>query len=362
MRALLAVLVALPLGAAVPVAAVPVAAVPAAAPPTGRVVTVADPRITESSGLAVSPTHPDLVWTVNDSGSQPLLYGVSTRTGQTSAVLRMAGIDVRDVEALAAGRDAVGRSMIWVGDIGDNRTVRDSVVLRLLREPSQIRSQTVAVTSLRVRYQHGPADAETVVWLPDGRLLIVTKALLTARVYQVPAAAVRRALAGHDVTTPVVAQQVGTIAQTLATDGSALPDGRFVVRGYESATVYSAAAGFEPLAPVELPTQQQGEGIAVEAGGATALLSSEGLHQPLYRVALPAATRTPTPSTPAASSSAGVRRDTPSEVGAPSNTSGMQQGAPAPLVAAAAVAGLLAVGAVSLLAVRGARRRSRRTR
>jgi hypothetical protein len=342
--------------------------------PTGPVTTITDPRIVESSGLAVSPVHPDLVWTVNDSGSQPLLFGVSTRTGRTRSVVRMAGIEARDVEALAAGRDAQGRSLVWVGDIGDNRAVRDDVVLRLVREPGQVRSQSVPVTSLRVRYQHGPADAETLVWLPDGRLLIITKALLSARVYQVPPAAVRQALAGHDVTTPVLAPQVGTISQTLATDGGALPDGRLVVRGYESAAVYAWASGgsgqgsgggFEPVAPVELPSQQQGEGIAVEPGGATVLLSSEGLRQPLYRVALPSPTATTSPSpttSPSLASGAGQPRTDRSDVGAPSDSSRMQRGAPAPLVAAAGIAGLLAVAALGLVAVRGARRRTRRTR
>jgi hypothetical protein len=38
-----------------------------------RVTTVRDPRIAESSGLAVSPTKPDVLWTVNDSGSGPLI-------------------------------------------------------------------------------------------------------------------------------------------------------------------------------------------------------------------------------------------------------------------------------------------------
>ena len=46
-----------------------------------------------------------------------------------------------------------------------------------------------------------------------------------------------------------VAQQVGTIQQTLATDGSALPDGLMVVRGYESAKVYDwTRTGFVRIA------------------------------------------------------------------------------------------------------------------
>ena len=50
--------------------------------------------------------------------------------------------------------------MLWIGDIGDNRAVRTSVVLRLLREPAPIRSTTVTPVDLRVRYPDGPTDAD----------------------------------------------------------------------------------------------------------------------------------------------------------------------------------------------------------
>ena len=86
--------------------------------------------------------------------------------------------DARDCEAMASGRDAAGRPMLWIGDIGDNRAVRTSVVLRLVREPDPVRPAKVTPVSLRVRYPGGPSDAESLLWTTDGRLLIVTKGVL----------------------------------------------------------------------------------------------------------------------------------------------------------------------------------------
>lgn len=260
------------------------------APAPQRVVTVEDTRITESSGLAVSPSDPQVAWTVNDSGDSARAFAVSLTTGRTVAVLTER-TDARDCEAMTAGRDPRGRAVLWIGDIGDNRADRTSVVLRLVPEPVPIRSDTVTPVSLRVRYPGGPADAETLIWTPAGRLLIVTKGLFGSVVYQVPPAAVRTALAGRSVTTPALARKVGTVDQVLVTDGVALPDGRLVLRDYLGATIYAPAAydgrALRALSRLALPGQRQGETMALLPGAKAVLVGSEGVRQPLWRVGLP---------------------------------------------------------------------------
>jgi hypothetical protein len=323
------------------------AAVAATAQPV-RVVTVRDARITESSGLAVSPAHQRLVWTVNDSGSGPVVYGVSTRTGATRAVLRVRGVEFRDTEALAPGTATDGRGLLWIGDTGDNNLVRDSVVVRLVREPRQVSSATVTPVSIRVRYPGGPVDAEALVWTPDGRLLVVTKELLSAQVLEVPPAAVRAALRGVSTDEPALARRLATVGQGLVTDGAALPDGRLVLRGYSDAVVYAAPARgqMEALERVELPSQPQGETLAVERGGGTVLVGSEGEDQPLWRVSVPGA-----PATAAASPS-------------PTATRPVRPPRP-PAAVSRRAAWWLAGGAIALVstvAVTGARRRGRRRR
>jgi hypothetical protein len=360
-----------------------------------RVVTVRDARITESSGLALSPTHPDLVWTVDDSGTGPVVYGVSTRTGSTRAALRLvqteagggdaaatAAVELRDPEALAAGRDpaggagdaggaTAGRGLLWVGDIGDNSGARRDVVLHLVREPTVIRPDSQAsVVSLRVRYPSGPADAEALLWTPDGRLLIITKAVPVGRALEVPPSAVRQVLAGRSVTKPVVAVRVGTVPQALVTDATALPDGRIVVRDYGGAVLYQlSGSGFADAGSLDLPDQPQGETIAAEPGGRTVLVGSEGKRQPLWRVEVPGAAPTPgsatTPGGPAGGTGAGtgaasspsgrsVRAEPP---GAPEHRVGWLAAATAAVAVVAAA--LLAV--VAGASVRAGRRRGRRT-
>ncbi len=281
----------------------------AASTSTPAPVVVQDPRITESSGLVASPTRPGLVWTVNDSGSSAVVYGVSLRTGRTVSTLRLADTDARDMEAMTATRGADGAGLLWVGDVGDNRAVRASVVLRLVREPTSSASATASTTvgpvSLRVRYPDGPHDVETLIWTPDRRLLLVTKDLFSGVVYEVPAGAVAAALAGRSTLDPVQAQPVGGVAMSLVTDGAALPDGRIILRGYSGATVYPAppqaggAAGrlLAPLQQVVLPAQPQGETLTVVDGGRAVLVGSEGVRQPLQRVELPPAVAPPATTT-----------------------------------------------------------------
>jgi len=340
------------------------ALLPAAAVTPAPVV-VQDARITESSGLVASPTRPDLVWTVNDSGSKAIVYGVWLRTGRTVAVLRLAKTDARDMEAMTATRSADGAGLLWIGDVGDNRAVRASVVLRLVREPVPTASATVRPVSLRVRYPDGPHNAETLIWTPDGRLLLVTKDLFSGVVYEVPASAVAAALAGRSTLDPVLAQPVADVAMSLVTDGAALPDGRIILRGYSGATVYPApprpggAAGqaLQPVQQVALPAQPQGETLTVVDGGRAVLVGSEGKRQPLQRVELPPAvtvpattggpTTGPATSSPANSSSATSSSATTDPSAAPRGLN-PAPGPRRPLLALAAIALALVAGGTAL--------------
>ncbi len=71
-----------------------------------------------------------------------------------------------------------------------------------------------------------------------------------------------------------------------ATDGAFFPDGRhFVLRDYGRAVVYSYP-GLEVVGELRLPSQQQGEGIAVDDTGAV-YVCSEGQFSPVFRVKVP---------------------------------------------------------------------------
>lgn len=219
--------------------------------------TLRDGAIDESSGAVVRGGR---MFTVNDSGDGPYVYEVDLGTGETTGVTTFAGEEPEDVEALAPGRGGA----VWVGDIGDNRRSRGSVRLhRLVPVPG---GGDVAAAAFDLVYPDRQHDAEALLVHPrTGRVLVVTKAFSGA-VYAAP----RRLEPGQTHELERVASVPG-----LVTDGTFLPSGdRVLLRTYGSAAVYTYP-GFEPVVDFELPTQEQGEAVAV-GGDGRVYLTSEG--------------------------------------------------------------------------------------
>lgn len=251
--------------------------------PTGPtlVLHLQDPRITESSGLTVSARHPGVLWTHNDGGSVALVMAVD-RTGRTVATVQLRGIDPYDPEALAPGRDPQGRPALFLGDIGDNSRRRPDVSVFRFPEPGRLRDQTVTATWFKLTYPDGPHDAEALLVRPrDGRIWVATKDVFGGGLYEAPARL------RTDRPNPLT--RIGDVPG-LVTDGAFLPDGRFVLRTYTAAYLYSAPGRL--LGQEILPEQQQGESLAVD--GSRLLVGSEGNDSPVYAVPIPASTASPT--------------------------------------------------------------------
>lgn len=276
--------------------AVPFVAGAAAAPagPSAPVAfTFRDPAIVESSGLALVD---GLVVTVNDSGDEGRVFAVDPATGETVGVTRWDS-EPRDVEALAPAGDGE----VWVGDIGDNGAVRDSVVV--LRVPVGRGDRTVEPERYELVYPDGATDAETLLAeLGTGRLVVVSKGILGGTVYRAPA--------DLDPDRPNRLRAIGA-ALPIATDGAFLPDGRhLVVRNYGQADVLTWP-GLAEVGSFDLPAQEQGEGLTVEPDNRL-LISTEGAGTAVLRVRMPrrvrAAIAPPEPSaSPSASPSAGIQ-------------------------------------------------------
>ena len=269
---------------------------PAAAQPVEgaeRVMRLEDPRVVESSGLAVSRRHPGVIWTHNDSGDAARLFAVGG-DGRTLATLRLAGVAARDWEALAAGRDDQGRPALFVGDIGDNQGVWDEVAVYRVREPAALGDATVPAVRYRLGYADGPRDAEALLVDPrSNRLYVASKQEAGGGLYQAPA----RLEAGR----VNLLRRVAAVPPVV-TDGGFLPAGRgFVLRDYQTAHVFAAPG--RPLGSFPLPFQVQGESLAVGSDGRSVLSGSEGPASDIWRIPLPASVLpapAPTTSPPAA--------------------------------------------------------------
>lgn len=252
---------------AIAAAAIWTASIAAAAAPD-VVCRFQDKRLTEISGMATSLDHPDTIYLHNDSSGGPYVYAVSATTCQVKARLRIAGSQARDFEAMAVGRDAKGRSVLWIADIGDNLDTWDAVELLRVREPTELVDQTLKAKRYRFTYDDRPHNAETLLADPrNQRLWVVTKQLASGSLYSLPSP-LRKAKLN-------IAQRVRKEGG-LITDGAIAPDGtRYVLRDYYDAVIYAGLPPGREVKRIYLPAQPQGESITWSADGRWLLIASE---------------------------------------------------------------------------------------
>jgi hypothetical protein len=255
----------------------------------------ADPAICESSGLALSRRQDGVLWTHNDSGDQPRVYAVDRR-GRTLATFTLRGAAAFDWEdmAIGPGPDA-GGDYLYVGDVGDNGTVRPEVHVYRIPEPVVDADTTGAVADVdarhverfRLRYPDGPHNCESLLVHPKtGAIYLATKE--PAGMCYVYTCRVPRDGETHML--EKVADLKPPDGRPNTTGGDISPDGSSVVLcNYDTAWEFRARAErpfdelwrTEPLV-ISMPTP--GEAIAYRADGNALLISSEGEHAPVYEL------------------------------------------------------------------------------
>jgi hypothetical protein len=242
---------------------------------------VHDRDIDEDSALVQAGR---LFVTTNDSGDAARIFTMNAR-GRTVGVTHWAKRQT-DCEAIAP----INAGHVWVGDIGDNDSVRRSIVVS--RVPVGRGNRTVRPAKYHLVYPDGPHNAETLMRDPDtGRLFIVTKSPTGGTLYSVPKPLSRT---HTNMLTPLA-----SVPLVKATDGAFFRSGEyFVVRDYEKAVLY-AWPSLRQVGTFRLPSQEQGEGLATDTGGSV-FLSSEGTLQPVLHYRLPAKLRRILKTAPAA--------------------------------------------------------------
>lgn len=255
-----------------------------------------DPQVDESSGLGASRRYPGLLWTHNDSGDSARLF-LLDQLGATKAVVTLNGASARDWEDMAVAGSG-NNAWVYVGDIGDNNSVHESITIYRFREPqlnvaAGAAPQTVAVDceQMTLRYPDGPRDAESLMATSDGQLFIVSKSLGGSAIYGTPGPFV----AGASQTLQMMGRMTlksDSFFGRLTSAGDISPDGtRIVVRTYTEAyewikpknTPWTAVWKTKPRS-WELPTSQQGEAICYGIDGNSLFITSEQLPAPLWKL------------------------------------------------------------------------------
>ncbi len=275
---------------------------PAPYGPPVTLTTIKEKSISESSGLVASRQTPGAYWTHNDSGDGPFIYSFDAH-GDSLGIFRVTGAQARDWEDISIGPGPQpDKTYLYIGDIGDNNSVRADVVIYRVPEPA-LTADTRKLTkvkpgttepaeAIRLQYPDGPHDAEALLVHPHtGHIYIVTKVLISDPV-------VYEAAPPFTPRTTMKLKRIGTIHVPslfggVITGGSVSPDGRRVAlcdyfQGYEL-VLPAGSNNFndiwkQRMAGFDLGKRKQGESIAYSPDGKALLATSEGRGSPLIQV------------------------------------------------------------------------------
>ena len=243
----------------------------------GKLMSVAE--LPEASGVAASRKHDGVLWSHNDSG-EPVIVAVGA-DGSVMGSVKITGAGVSDWEDIEVGPCPAG-SCVYIADIGDNDASRSSITIWRVREPDPGAGNSAAAESMRLTYPDGARDAESLIVLPNGSMLVVSKGeKSTVAVYRAPSFRNGASVRMESVAT-LSTNQKGVGKERRITGGSASPDGRWIVlRTVSSLAFYDAnelgKGNVREAFQVDVSGvgEAQGEGVAVGDNG-TIWLASEG--------------------------------------------------------------------------------------
>jgi hypothetical protein len=228
----------------------------------------------EISGVAASRINPGVLYIHNDSGNPDQVY-LSNGNGDNIGTLNMP-VSNRDWEDIAVGPGPEpGKTYVYLGDIGDNKSVYPSVHVYRFLEPD-LTGQALPVTlnitnvdDIELKYPAGPVNAETLMVDPLTKdIYIATKESNLSKIY---VAKYPQNTTAATVLTPVV-----ELYFDKATGGDISPDGtEILLRSNQLIWYWKLPIGMGIAAGLMIPpevapyanNEPQGEGIGFAADG-----------------------------------------------------------------------------------------------
>jgi hypothetical protein len=250
--------------------------------------TVRDSALSELSGLAMSPRHPGIMWTHNDSGDSARMFAIST-SGQLQATIGLDEAGAFDIEDIA-----ISNGNVWLADTGDNLHFRSSVQLYRVTEP-EIADASVTVDRVDVKFRRPSGegtysvDSEALFFDRAGNAYLVEKTdnKQSAWVFQIAADALNGGSATAEPVVQVTGNSngsgVGPTGADMSADGTTL-----VIKNYSETFMWRFTADSSvPLVLTNKPSApcviKAGLGEAITFAGFDLLTVEEGVGKPIRR-------------------------------------------------------------------------------
>jgi hypothetical protein len=279
-----------------------------AAPEQLSAIPIRSRDLPENSAAAMSHTQPGVLFTINDSGNDPVLFALDT-TGALRGEWRIRGAKNVDWESAAVGPCQPGTlpSCVYIGDTGDNEALHSMRSIYRVNEPAATSARIIGslpAERLDYAYPDGPRDVEAMYVAPNGDLFLISKRpstdaagrLRNALVYRLAA---QRWGAGGRVTAERVDSLdivPGSAPLRTITDAALSPDGRHLaVRTYMQLYVFATDSATGRVDHAVAPSvcnlvsvdEAQGEGVTWADSKGRLVLTSEGRDSPLDLVTCP---------------------------------------------------------------------------
>lgn len=279
-----------------------------AAPASASAVPLRTRALPENSAAAMSRTQPGVLFTINDSGNEPVLFAIDT-TGAPQGAWRVRGAKNVDWESASVGpcEPSSPAECVYIGDTGDNDGALPERSIYRVAEPAALpQGATSAVAAVRLDYVYpdGPHDVEAMYVAPNGDAFLITKRpskdtagrLRPAPVYRLAAAAWKGAARATAERVDSLDIVPGSAPLRVITDAALSPDGHHLaVRTYMQVYVFASDSATGRVDHRIAPSvcnivslgEAQGEGITWADNTGRFVLTSEGRESPLELATCP---------------------------------------------------------------------------
>ncbi len=250
-------------------------------------------EIKESSGLVVSQCNKNILWTHNDSGSDPKIYALDLK-GNLLGIWNVSNAENVDWEDIAT-RKIDNNCYLYIADTGNNFRIRDNLTVYKVLEPSvqanskYLETKTKKAKSIKFSYPDSNNDAEALlVNSQSGDIFVAAKSMSgAAGLYKL------QENEASGIAKKVAEIELPALPNGMITGGDFSKDGKHIVFcDYYAAYEYTVSNDSDSLSQIfkkepyiiELGTRKQGEAIAYSPDGNSIYASSEKKNSPLIRV------------------------------------------------------------------------------